>query len=225
MKKFQTGDAIWMAMLTGITLFFTLPATNEIFTNLTADYPFVMGFLKFAILATMGELLALRLTCGIWKRPPGLAARIFVWGLIGITITFMFSFFSSGVAAMIDKGYLPAGSGGLKTFLQAFYTSLIMNLTFGPVFMAAHRVSDTYIDMCAARKKPRGVDVIAAVNWEGFVNFVVAKTIPFWWIPIHTLTFLLPGEYRVLAAAYLSIILGVILVYARGRRVQKSEAQ
>lgn len=218
MKRFLIGDAVWLALLGGITLFFVLPSTNIVFTSLTTNHPFLMGFLKFAILATMGELLALRLASGTWKRPAGLLARIIVWGIIGIAVTFMFSFFSSGVVAMIDKGFLPSGSGAMQVFLKAFYTSLIMNLTFGPVFMAAHRMSDTYIDMRDAGDKPRIPGVIAAINWVDFMNFVVTKTIPFWWIPIHTLTFLLPGEYRVLAAAYLSIILGVILVYARGRK-------
>ena len=218
MKRFLIGDGLWLALLGGITLFFVLPSTNIVFTGLTATHPFLMGFLKFAILATMGELLALRLASGTWKRPSGLLARIFVWGIIGIAITFMFSFFSSGVVAMIEKGFLPVGSGSMQVILKAFYTSLIMNLTFGPVFMAAHRISDTYIDMRAAGQKPRGADVIAAINWPDYINFVVTKTIPIWWIPIHTLTFLLPGEYRVLAAAYLSIILGVILVYSRRRK-------
>lgn len=212
------GDALWLVLLAGITLFFLLPPTNVIFTGLTATQPFLMGFLKFAILATMGEMLALRLASGTWKRPSGLIAKIFVWGIIGITITFMFSFFSSGVAAMMEKGVMPSGSEPLHVILKAFYTSLIMNLSFGPVFMAAHRISDTYIDMRAAGQKPRGAEVIAAINWPDYINFIVTKTIPFWWIPIHTLTLLLPGEYRVLAAAYLSVILGVILVYARRRK-------
>ena len=224
MKRFLIGDSIWLALLGIITLFFVLPSTNIVFTNLTTDHPFLMGFMKFAILATMGELLALRLASDAWKRPSGLLAKIFVWGIIGIAITFMFSFFSSGVMAMIDKGYLPAGSGHMQVILKAFYTSLIMNLTFGPVFMAAHRISDTFIDMRAAGYKARGADVIATINWTDFINFVVSKTIPLWWIPIHTLTFLLPGEYRVLAAAYLSIILGVILVYARGRKAKKEKS-
>jgi hypothetical protein len=41
------------------------------------------------------------------------------------------------------------------------------------------------------------------------------KTIPFFWIPAHTLTFLLPSEYRVLAAAMLSIALGLILTITK----------
>jgi len=42
----------------------------------------------------------------------------------------------------------------------------------------------------------------------------VRGTIPFFWIPAHTITFLLPGEYRILFAAVLGIVLGVFLAVA-----------
>jgi hypothetical protein len=57
--------------------------------------------------------------------------------------------------------------------------------------------------------------VIDRIDWPGFYTFVVGKTVPFFWIPAHTITFLLPSAYRVLWAAYLSIALGAILAYAR----------
>jgi hypothetical protein len=219
MKRLLPGDFLWLAVLAAVTAFFIIPATNKVFVSLTAAHPYGMGFLKFAILATMGELLARRMGSGKWHRPAGLVWRILIWGLIGVAITFMFSFFSLGAAAMIEKGLLPAGSGWLKKLLQAFYTSAIMNLTFGPVFMAAHRISDTYLDLHAQGNKPGMKAVLAAIDWLGFLDFVVGKTIPLWWIPAHTVTFLLPGEYRVLVAAYLSIVLGVILIYARRKKV------
>ena len=217
MKRFRIGDLVWLAVLAAVTAFFIIPATHRVFVSLTSAHPYWMGFAKFAILATMGELLARRLGSGEWQKPAGLIWRILIWGLIGVAITFMFAFFSLGTAAVIEKGLLPAGSGWLKKLLQAFYTSAIMNLTFGPVFMAVHRISDTYLDLWAEGHKPSGKQVLAAIDWQGFLGFVVGKTIPLWWIPAHTVTFLLPGEYRVLAAAYLSIVLGVILAYARRR--------
>lgn len=57
------------------------------------------------------------------------------------------------------------------------------------------------------------------------MTFVVGKTLPLWWIPVHTLTFLLPSEYRVLVAAYLSIVLGIILTYARRRKAASERRQ
>ena len=52
---------------------------------------------------------------------------------------------------------------------------------------------------------------LSYIDWKTFANFVVLKTIPFFWIPAHTVTFLLPSSYRVLVAALLSVALGVIL--------------
>ncbi|MCK7530557.1 MAG: Mpv17/PMP22 family protein [Marinilabiliales bacterium] len=40
---------------------------------------------------------------------------------------------------------------------------------------------------------------------------VLKKTIPFFWIPAQTITFLLPPEFQILFAALLSTVLGVIL--------------
>jgi hypothetical protein len=48
------------------------------------------------------------------------------------------------------------------------------------------------------------------VQW----GFVFKKTIPLFWYPAHTLTFLLPAEYRILFAALLGIVLGVLLSVA-----------
>ncbi len=218
MKSYRKGDLFWLCGLAAVTAFFVIPQTNRIFVSMTSAHPYWMGFVKFAVLATMGELLAIRLSVKSWKPPAGLGYRALVWGLVGMAVTFMFSFFSSGVAALAEKGNLPVGSGMVAIILKAFYTSLIMNITFGPVFMAVHRISDTYIDLRMANQKPGWKELIAKIRWDDFITFVICKTIPLWWIPVHTITFLLPGEYRVLAAAYLSIVLGVILVYARKRK-------
>ena len=51
----------------------------------------------------------------------------------------------------------------------------------------------------------------AALNWQAQWGFVFKKTIPFFWYPAHTITFLLPTEQRVLFAALLGIALGVLL--------------
>jgi hypothetical protein len=43
---------------------------------------------------------------------------------------------------------------------------------------------------------------------------VFKKTIPFFWIPAHTITFLLPADFRILFAAILGVALGIILAIA-----------
>jgi hypothetical protein len=52
------------------------------------------------------------------------------------------------------------------------------------------------------------------LNWHTQWHFILKKTIPFFWIPAQTVNFLLPEEYRVLFAAILSIVLGILLAIA-----------
>lgn len=214
-KRTAVGDILWVALLLIITTLFVLPLTHQIFIRWTSSHPYWMGFIKFALLASMGELLALRLAHRSWHRPAGLIFKVIIWGILGILITFMFSFYSAGVSAIMPGGIIAQGNILFSIVLAAFLTSVIMNLTFGIVFMAAHRMSDTYIEMRFSQKNPSLKELIEAIDWDGFFAFVVFKTIPLFWIPAHTITFLLPAYYRVVAAAFLSIILGVILVSAR----------
>lgn len=214
MKRTLLGDLLWVLALVVITAFLAIPPAHQVFIQLTQNHPYGMGFIKFALLATMGELLALRLAHQTWTKPAGLVYKIIVWGLIGVLITFMFSFYSAGVAAMFADRGLTLGDSILSKLYPAFLTSLIMNLTFGIVFMAMHRISDTYIEMRVNQQKPSFKQLIETINWQAFITFVVGKTIPLFWIPAHTITFLLPAYLRVVVAGYLSIILGLILVYS-----------
>lgn len=177
-------------------------------------YPYLIGFAKFFVLATAGELLARRIASGSWVKPAGLLARAVIWGFLGMTIVLVFDVFAGGVASSLKRGMLPGGDSRLAF---AFFVSTIMNLTFAPAMMLFHRVTDTFIDLRHARPGIRlGLDdVLAAIDWRGFVSFVLVKTIPLFWIPAHTVTFLLPPEYRVLAAALLSVALGAILAFAK----------
>lgn len=192
------------------------------FAELTMAHPYLMGFVKFSILATIGELCAIRILSGQWKSPVGLIYRTIVWGLLGMGIVLMFEIFSGGVTSAIAKGLLPSGSGFGQQFLKAIFISTIMNLSFAPVFMAFHRFTDTCIDVaCGEGAGFGGINaeaILARIDWQGFINFVVLKTVPFFWIPAHTVTFLLPPEYRVLVAAALSIALGAILAYAKRKK-------
>jgi hypothetical protein len=214
MKK---GDMIWGLSLAAIVAFLTVPATNRLFTAATAASPYLMGFVKFAVLATMGETLANRIASKKWEAYAGLMWKAVVWGVVGVLIVLMFQIFPAGVAGAAEKGYLFSGSGWPAAFIAAFLSSLIMNLTFGPVFMAVHRISDSYLDHRRRGVKLKLGEVIERVDWPGFIKFVIAKTIPFFWLPMHTISFLLPADYRVLFAAFLSIALGAILAYAKRR--------
>ncbi len=212
MKK---GDIIWVALLIAVLFFMLSPLTNQTFEQATLQYPYLLGFVKFAILATMGELLALRIVKGDYVMPPGFVWRVLIWGIIGILITLMFKVFAGGVLFALDKGYLPFKGSSLAF---AFFTSLLMNSFFAPTFMALHKHTDTYLDLRHTNKNVQLADVVAAIDWQNFISFVVLKTIPFFWIPAHTITFLLPAQYRVMVAALLSIALGLILSFSKKSR-------
>jgi len=223
------GDFLWLAALCAVSSIMLVPASHQVFISVTKAHPYLMGFGKFAILATMGELLAIRIGTGAWKSPAGLTYRGMIWGLIGVLIVLMFEVFSTGVMAAIAKGLLWSGDASTSKIWGAFWISSIMNLAFAPAFMTLHRITDTYIDIVCGENKPLGdvrlSDVIARIDWQGMISFVVCKTIPFFWIPAHTITFLLPPEYRVLMAAYLGIALGVILAYSKRRKFQEVTAK
>ncbi len=219
MKK---GDLIWIACLAAVVAFMVVPATKVYFDTWTKSVPYIMGFVKFAILATMGELMAIRIVTGDYKKPAGLLWRVLIWGFIGLLVTLMFTVFAGGVKGAQTAGLLPF-EGSKLAF--AFFTSAIMNCFFAPAFMAFHKYTDTYLDLKAARGGLVTIkDITAAIDWDGFISFIVLKTIPFFWIPAHTVTFVLPGEYRVVVAAFLSIALGAILAFSKKSKAPAKRA-
>lgn len=222
MKKY---DFLWIVALAAVIAILVYPTTHVAFLLATKTHPYIMGFIKVAILATMGELLARRIAIGDWKKPTGILYRILVWGFIGMTFVLVFDIFASGVTAAMSKGLLPHMSEGLASKIGfAFFTSALMNLIFAPTFMAFHRVTDTYIDLGEGKLenifKVKLKDVVGKIDWNGFISFVILKTIPIFWIPAHTITFLLAPEYRVLMASFLSIAMGGILAFAKRRNTK-----
>ncbi len=199
--------------LCGFAAILIIPASREIFKTLSNDHPYLMGFAKFAVLATAGELLAVRLAKKEWAIPSYVWARFLIWGVIGVWITYMMKIFGAGVGALMQSGLLPCPENAfLNSFIKAFMISATMNLSFGPTFMALHKCSDTFLDIRATgKRKIKLANVIHKVDWEKFASFTLLKTVPLFWIPAHTITFMLPAEYQVAMAAALSVALGIIL--------------
>ena len=223
MKK---KDLIWTFTLLVIVFLLAYPATNEIYTAANKAHPYMLGFVKVSILATMGEILALRIVTGDYKKPVGIVYKFIVWGFLGMGFVIAFDLFANGVTGSMKKGLLPSGIPDTFSakLLFAFFTSAFMNLIFGPTFMTLHRLTDTFIDLGEGQfskiKKVKLKAVTDKIDWYGFMSFVIFKTIPIFWIPAHTITFLLPGEYRVLMAAFLSLALGVILAYSKRKNTR-----
>ncbi len=223
----KLGDWIWTLIILLISSMLFIPATNAVFMTVTKEHPYLLGFIKFAVMATMGELLVSRILYKRWAMDAAVWMKAAVWGIVGLLVVLMFGIFSNGVTGAAAANLLPAYANTASIpaqILKAFLISLIMNVTFGPAFMAAHRVSDRMIENAVAGRKADLVTAVSEINWIHFMTFVVGKTLPFFWIPAHTIAFLLPSEYRIIVAAYLSIVLGIILTYAKRGQAKPAAA-
>ncbi len=201
--------------------FFLVPALMDEFERYTRLYPVMMSFVKFALLATTGELLGLRIRTGSYLRKGfGILPRSLVWGILGISIYVAFIVFPAGTIVLAERTGLISGvETPADRFILAFLTSILLNLIFAPVMMTTHKVSDTHIIQTGGRlrslfTKVRVVSILENLDWKTHWQFIMCRTIPLFWIPAHTVTFLLPADYRVLFAALLGIMLGVILALA-----------
>ncbi len=208
---------IIIAALAALVTFFV----SELYVELNAACPLGMSFVKFAVLATFGECIGLRITNGVWNRRGfGIVPRAVVWGVLGVCITLAMSVFSTGVPAVMGLPDALAGPLSWQKAFAALCVSVAMNTVFAPVFMTFHKITDMHI--AATGGTMRGFFTnpfrmgasLAAIDWHRQWGFVFARTIPLFWYPAHTITFLLPPEWRVLFAALLGVALGILLAIA-----------
>lgn len=211
--------------------FFLSSSLYEAYLSLNADHGMLMSFFKFAVLSTLGELLGLRISSGVYIKPGfGILPRALVWGIFGMAINMAFILFSTGIPAFAaylgvhDPGAIMSGPVTGEKVALAFSISVAMNCIFAPVFMTLHKVTDTHILANGGtlrglfRPIPMGT-ILQNMNWQVQWGFVFKRTIPFFWFPAHTITFLLPEELRVLFAALLGVALGLILAVAARKKV------
>ena len=204
--------------------FFLSAPLYEWYSTFNATHGMVMSFLKFGILSTLGEMLGCRISTGKYVTPTfGVLPRMVVWGFLGMGINMAMIIFSKGTPMFMQ--YM-----GMTNAVEAFTTdgfsmdklwvalavSVAMNTIFAPVFMTFHKVIDAHIAAHGGSLKALVTPIpmaerLATLNWQAQWGFVFRKTIPFFWYPAHTITFLLPAEQRVLFAALLGIVLGVLL--------------
>lgn len=200
------------------------------YISFNESHGMVMSFLKFAVLATMGEMLGLRISTGnYYFKGFGVLPRAIVWGFFGMVINMAIIVFSTGVPAfavylgMDDAREVFAGPMSWGKVGLAFAVSVTMNSLFGTVFMTFHKITDTHIlqhggSLRALITPIQMGKIIKNLNWDVQWNFVFKRTIPLFWFPAHTITFLLPGEMRVLFAALLGVLLGVLLAIAARKK-------
>lgn len=220
------GNIIWGFVLLVWILVLVIPTSRTVFLDVTGAHPYIGGFVKFFILATMGDLLGARILRGEWSIPKGFFFKAVLWGILGMAITLVFTVFMAGAEVAQASGKLPFAG---VTLAQAFFGSLVMNTTFGPMLYIYHKFGDLYIeakiDKIAQKRKERITvkELVAKVDWNMIVGFFWLKTCVFVWIPAHTIVFLLPVEYRVVASAFLSILLGIIVALSKKSSMKKVE--
>lgn len=167
------------------------------------SHPLLSAACQFGLLGTLGELIA----AGLRARRPTLPctplellAKVGAWALLGLVIKAGFVGMRGFTRALLDHRLLPAFLGSGVGF--AFALSTLTNLFFGPQMMLFHRMEDNLI------LRRRGFEGMAQALW----------TLLWFWVPAHTLTFSLPVDLQIGLAALWSVVLGVILGTAAGRR-------
>jgi hypothetical protein len=206
--------------------FFLSESLFDFYLKINKEHGLFMSFLKFGILATLGEVIGLRIKTGQYTAPGfGILPRAIVWGILGITIKLAFVIFTSGTidflsyAGMNDAAQVYQGGFTWQKLFIAFCISVFMNTIYAPVMMTTHKITDTHImntggTLSGLFSRINISAILKNLNWDVQWNFVFKKTIPFFWYPAHTFTFMLAAEYQVLFAALLSIALGLILALA-----------
>jgi hypothetical protein len=206
--------------------FFVSDSVYDFYNTMNKEHGMIMSFVKFAILATLGEVIGLRIKTGnYYQQGFGIIPRAIVWGFLGLTIKLAFVIFGVGAPAFLEymgiEGVGDAMKGEFSTpkLLGAFAISTTINLIYAPVMMTFHKITDTHIvnnggTVSGLFRPIKYREIIMNLNWKVQWNFVFKKTIPFFWIPAHTITFMLPTDFQVLFAAVLGIALGILLAVA-----------
>ena len=212
--------------------FFWSENVFDFYIHFNASHGMITSFIKFAFLATLGEVIGLRIKTGsYYQKGFGVLPRAIVWGFLGLTIKMAFIIFAVGTPAflaylgMTDAPIIMKQSFSVDKLIVAFSISAAMNLIYAPVMMTLHKITDMHILANGGTVKGFFTPILVGkyfvnLDWNVQWNFVFKKTIPFFWIPAHTFTFLLPPDFQVLFAAILGVALGAILAVAGIKKVK-----
>jgi len=147
------------------------------YIQIVQAYPIITAMVQFAILGTLGDIFSK------WI----INRKIFFpFGAGAVCIKYAFTGFHGFVDSLISHSLIPEPG----TIGRSFAISLSMNLQFGPFLVITHRLLDNLI----TREK----------NWNNIDKALL--TLIWFWIPAHTVTFILPKPYQIGLAAVWSVI-------------------
>lgn len=164
------------------------------YIELVTTHPIITAMAQFAVLGTFGDIISHWIVKRKIISPYNfktLMLKVIEWCILAVLIKYAFVGFQGFVDELINQNYLPHLSG----FSRSFSVSTLMNLQFGPFLVIMHRLMDNLI---AGKQNWKNLD-------KGFYSLV------WFWIPAHTITFILPKEFQIGLAALWSLALGIIL--------------
>lgn len=168
------------------------------YTEFVTSFPIISAMLQFAILGTFGDLISLWIIekkIFIPYKAATIILKMLEWALLAVMIKYAFIGFHGFVEKLVLLNYLPQSDGIGKSFT----ISLVMNLQFGPLLVIVHRLLENFV---VERTNPKTV-------WNNLDKSLYSLL--WFWLPAHTITFLLPQEYQIGLAAVWSLALGIIL--------------
>lgn len=166
----------------------------QAYVTAVKSYPIPMAMIQFAILGTLGEIVSKWLINKSFKYPFSFMIslwKMLEWAILAVGIKYAFQGFGGYTDRLIEHGYLPPMTG----LAYAFTLSALMNLQFGVLLVLIHRVLDNL--------------PLKTKNWKNLDKGLYSLL--WFWIPAHTLTFMLAPDYRIGLAALWSVFLGLIL--------------
>ncbi len=175
------------------------------YVDIVTAHPIITAMIQFAILGTLGDMIAAWIVNKKFflpYKPHELLLKFVEWAFLAVLIKYAFTGYKFFVDGLVTTGLLPE----LGNFGTAFSISAAMNLQFGLLLVLLHRLLDNLI---------AGKDNWANIH-KGFYSLI------WFWLPAHTITFMLPKPYQIGLAALWSVCLGIILGFYNKKKVEKT---
>lgn len=166
------------------------------YVEFVISYPIFSAMVQFAFLGTLGDIISKWMQNKRVFMPYKISIlflKMLEWAFLAICIKYAFVGYQGFVESLKLHHLLPFNG----IFATAFSISVTMNLQFGLLLVILHR----FLDNLISRNN----------NWahidKGMWSLI------WFWIPAHTITFMLDKPYQIGLAAIWSVVLGVILGY------------
>ncbi len=169
------------------------------YVEIVKAHPILSAVVQFAILGTLGEIVSKWIVLKSFKYPFSLSLtlwKMLVWSVLAVLIKYAFIGTDGFVKELVNhtpQPLLPWMERGSLAY--AFTKSVAINLQFGLFLVLFHRV----LDNLAVKQK----------NWKNLDKGLLSLL--WFWIPAHTVTFILHPEFQIGLAAVWSLALGFIL--------------